>query len=173
MDREGALPDRCVACNRPAGGRRLRRKLYSSPLAWRIGALATPFVAMAVGLSLGLFLVAALFWPLVIVLMIAHTFVRKSFKVELGLCARHRGLRYLLLALSTACIFGVFAGIVGFRTGPAMAWLLLASTVALLVLAAVQSRTGAQAVDLKELTPEHAWLSGTGAEFRDALPELQ
>jgi hypothetical protein len=172
MDRAGTLPDRCVACNQPAGGYRLRRNLYSSPLAWKLGAFATPFAVMFLGLSLDVFWMAAAFWPLVIVLLIAHVFVRRSLKLEIGVCTRHRLLRYFLLALAIACMCGVGAGIIYLRTSYVAAWLLLGSILGLLVLIVLQSTLGAQAVKLKSLSAEHAWLSGTGEPFRSGLPEL-
>jgi len=172
MDRAGTLPDRCVACNAPAAGYRLRRTLYCSPLAWKLGAFATPFAVMFLGLSLEVFWMAAAFWPLVILLLIAHAFVRRSLKLELGVCTRHRLLRYFSLALAIACMCGVGAGIITFRTGYVAAWLLLGSILGLLVLIVLQSTLGAQAVKLKRLSDEHAWLAGTGEPFRGALPEL-
>jgi len=173
MDRASALPDRCVVCNAPAEGYRLSRKLYWSPLAWRAGALIAPFAAMALGLYLDVAILAMSFWPLVILLLITHTFVRKSLKLELGVCPRHRRLRNTFIALSTACIAGVFAGILSFQTGIVGIMILLGSVVGLLVLAVMQSYFGAQAIRLKELSPEHAWLARTGAAFRSELPELQ
>lgn len=172
MDREGALPDRCVTCNAPAGGRRLQRRLYRSPLAWRIGAFAAPFVALAAGVALNSEILMAAFWPLAILLAVAHLIVRRSLKLQLGVCARHRRLRILLIVLSVACMAGVFAGIFGYRELPAAPFVLLGSLLGLVVLAVVQSYAGAQAVRLAALSAEHAWLSGTGAAFRNGLPEL-
>lgn len=170
MDREGALPDRCVACNTPAGGRRLQRRLYRSPLAWRIGAFAAPFVAFAAGVALNSEVLMVAFWPLAILLAVAHLFVRRSLKLALGVCGHHRRLRYILIALSVACMSGVFAGIFTFRSaGP---FVLLGCLLGLVVLVVVQSYVGVQSVRLKELSPEHAWLSGTGDAFRSGLPEL-
>ena len=131
------------------------------------------FAVMFLGLWLDVFWLAAAFWPLVILLLVAHVFVRRSLKLELGVCTRHRFLRYLLLALAIACMCGVGAGIIYFRTGYVAAWLLLGSILGLLVLIVLQSTLGAQAVKLKSLSPEHAWLSGTGEPFRGALPELR
>ena len=166
MDRDGALPDRCIACNGEAGGYRLRRKLYYSSAAWRIGASLAPFLVLLAGAWLDLPYAALAFWPLVIVLVIANMFVRKSLKLEVGVCPRHRGLRRALIALSWLAIGGVFAGAF---VDP---WLLVAALGALLVLLALQSFTGVQPLRLSDLSREHAWLAGTGATFRNTLPEL-
>ena len=173
VDRTAALPDRCVVCNASASGYRLSGKLYWSPHAWRLGAVAAPFAATAFGIWLKVSLLVMSFWPLAIVLLIAHAFVRKSLKVELGVCPRHRRLRNILRALSIACLALAGASVPLFGETYTLAYLLLwASVAGLLALAIVQSYVGAQAIRLKELTAEHAWLSGTGAAFRGELPEL-
>jgi hypothetical protein len=172
MDREGALPDRCVACNAPAGGYRMRRKLYSSPLAWKIGAFAAPFVSLFVGVAVDSDWLMLAFWPLAILAAIAHLFIRRALRLEFGVCARHRRLRYALIALSVACMAGVFIGIFGFRAFPGAPLVLLGSLVGLLVLVVAQSYAGAQALALRGVSDEHAWLAGTGEPFRSALPEL-
>jgi hypothetical protein len=166
MDREGVLPDRCVACNQPAG-HRLRRRFYVSPLLWRLGAFAAPFVALVIGIATQTEVLIMAFWPIAIVLALAHLLVRRSLRLEYGICARHRRQRHLLIALSILCMLGVPAGIFGFRSiGPA---LLLGSLLGLLVLMIVQST---RALRLRSLTAQHAWLSGTGEPFRSRLPEL-
>jgi hypothetical protein len=173
IDRASALPDRCVACNEPAQSYRVKRTLYHSPLAWRIGAFVTPFAATLLGLWLNIDLLVVSFWPLVLLLLVANFFVRKSLKLQLGLCQRHRRLRGLLFALSALAICGVVAGIGAFYGGPLGPAILALSILALLGLALAQSFLGASAVRLKELDGEHAWLTGTGAAFRAGLPELQ
>jgi len=172
MDRTGTLPDRCVACNAAADGYRMRRKLYCSPLAWKIGAVAVPFVALFIGIGTSSELLMASFWPIAILAAIAHLFIRRSLRLEFGVCARHRRLRYALIALSIACMVGVFTGMFGFRAFPGAPLVLLGSLVGLLALVVVQSYAGAQALALRTLSDEHAWLSGTGAPFRSELPEL-
>ena len=166
MDRDGVLPDRCIACNGGAEGYRLRRKLYHSSAAWRIGASLTPFLVLLAGAWLELPYAALAFWPLAIILVIANFFVRKSLKLEVGVCPRHRELRYALIALSWTCFAGVFAGIFMHPL------VVVAAAAGLLVLLALQSFLGVQPLRLAELSREHAWLAGTGASFRNALPEL-
>ena len=172
MDRAGTLPDRCITCNAPAQGNRLRRKLYCSPAAWKIGASLAPFAALAAGVYLDVSLLAYSFWPLVVILIVANMVVRKSLKLEVGICPRHRDLRFTLIALSWTCIVGVFAGIFTLSGGATGAIILLGSLLALVVLVVVQSFVGAQAVSLKDVSPDYAWLAGTGEAFRSALPEL-
>jgi hypothetical protein len=172
MDRDGALPGRCVACNAPTDGYRLRRTLRCSPLAWRIGAFLAPFAVMFLGLYTQTPMLYEAFWPLVILLLIFHLVVRKSLKLQVGICARHRRIRIALISASWLCMLGVLAGIFSLHRGASGALLLLGAILALIVLATVQSFVGAQALRLKALSDEHAWLSGAGEPFRAELPEL-
>ena len=171
MDREGRLPERCVICNEPSQSR-VRRSLSWTPRAWRLVATAVPigfaFFALAIGPDL-----FALLVPLLVVLFIAGSFFRKSLKLELGVCPRHRRRWNALRWLSFTC-FAVFAGsfpMIG--ASPALAYrVMLGSAVALLGLGIAQSFLGLQSIRVRELSKEHAWLSGTGKRFRAALPEL-
>jgi len=173
MDRNGALPDRCVICNDAAGGKRVTQKLYWSPFAWKLFALSAPFVAITIGLMTETWWMAALFWPLVIVLVIANFFVRKSLRVELGLCERHRRIRSVLRVLSIACIVGLVASIWSIGSDYEYNYLLLWGSIGgILLLAVMQSFTGIRTLTLKELSDQHAWLARTGKPFRAALPEL-
>ena len=105
-----------------------------------------------------------------IALGIAHYFVRKKLALDLAACERHRRLRNILRALSIAALAGV---VVIFFNLTAELWtLLLAAAALLIVLAVVQGFVGVQAVSLKKLDTEYAWLGGTGKSFREALPEL-
>ena len=173
MDRAGALPDRCIVCNADAGGHRVTRKLYWSPLAWRLAAVATPFVVMGIGIINEIVVLAALFWPVVLVMMIAHTFVRKKLELEIGMCKVHQrwlaGVRWV----SALFILGVFASIALWRENPGLAGTLLLGSIGGMVVAGIaQGVAGVQAVALNRLDQKHAWLSGAGRRFRETLPEL-
>jgi hypothetical protein len=169
---QGALPDRCVVCNADARGARVGRKLYCSPLAWRLGAVAAPFVSLWLGVALDADLLIVSFWPLVVILLVANFFVRKSLEVELGICARHRKLRGALTVASLlsmgAVLFGIFASL---STGTG--WTaLLGGAAGLFAFAIAERFIGVQAVSLRKLSDEDAWLGGTGKAFREALPGL-
>ncbi|MGH8732516.1 MAG: hypothetical protein ACREVB_02415, partial [Burkholderiales bacterium] len=115
----------------------------------------------------------ALFWPLVIVLMIAHTFVRKRLDLEMGMCRRHQRWLIAARASSIACAAGVLASITLWNVDADLAALLLLGSICGMVLVAVtQGLAGVQAVALQRIGKDHAWLAGTGKAFRAALPEL-
>ena len=171
VERAAALPPRCVVCNLPAETR-VKRRLYTSPLAWRLGAFATPFVLMWLGLLLEATVLMALFWPSVIILLVAHMFVRKKFVVDAPICARHARMRNILMVLSLAFVVAVIALPFVWRSADGMISVLWACVAALVLLAIIQSIAGVQAMRLKRLSAEHAWLGGVGKPFREALPEI-
>jgi len=172
MDRSVALPDHCVVCNTAAQGYRLKRKFYYSPAAWKIGASLAPFLALLAGSLLEAPFLTMAFWPLVAIVAVANMFVRKSLRLEVAVCARHRALRRTFLTLSWVCVAGIVLGLFSLGEGPIAAFVLLGALGGLLILSVVQSYVGVQAVRLHELSRDYAWLTGTGEAFRGALPEL-
>ncbi|MEA3192352.1 MAG: hypothetical protein QOD26_685 [Betaproteobacteria bacterium] len=171
MDRAAALPDRCVICNEPAHSGRVKRKLYWTPTAWRVWTLAIVVVVIALGMWVLRPLLMA-FWPLVIVLVVVNMFIRKSLKLELGICPRHRRRRNILRGLSVACLLLVGSSFSIIGVNPTAAYVtLFFSAVALLALAGVQAFVGVQAIRLTELSPSHAWprasASRSAASFRN------
>jgi hypothetical protein len=172
MDRDGALPDRCVVCNEQASGKRIERTLYWSPAAWRTFSALAPFVLFAGGMLFSLPVLMMLFWPAVIVLGIAHYIVRRKLKLDFAVCQRHRRQRNLLAGLSLAAMAGMVAVFLNWSPTTATVVGLLTAVTIIIVLAVVQNYVGVQAVKLKKLDSQHAWLGGTGKSFREALPEL-
>jgi len=170
IDRDATLPARCIVCNQPAA-RRIARTLYYSPLGWRIGAFVAPFVILWLGLQTGELAFLVAFWPSVIILFIAHFFVRKKVRLELGACPRHWRVRLALQAVSVVATGLVFLALFNFHLDTSGRTLALAAG-AVIVLAVAQSYVGLQAVAAQRLTDEHAWLGRTGKPFREALPEL-
>jgi len=171
MGRESALPDRCVVCSAPANGYRVKRRLYWAPAAWTRTA---PFVPVAVFLA-GTFLrnpmLMMLVWPTAIVLYVTHLFVRKSFRLAVGLCARHRAIRHALLALSVGCIVVMALALFASGDYPHYARLLMGGSAGLFALLVAQRFTGVQRLALREWHPDYGWIAGTGSRFREALPE--
>jgi len=101
MHKNAVLPDRCVKCNQPAYGGRLKRSLsYHHPAV---------YVLILAGL-----------WVYIIVALI----LRHTAKIQIGICERHRRKRWNAIATSwllvicgiAAFVFGIF---LGDRPGPA------------------------------------------------------
>lgn len=174
MDRNEGLPDRCILCNAPAAGYRLRRKLHYSPVAWQICAFAAPVAAVALGRYLDNEMLLGSLLPLFVLVLIAHLFVRKALKVEFGICPRHRRLNNALITLSGVSLIAIAIAILFIieGAGGSAVSVLLGSLAALVALLGAQPYVSPQAIRLADLSPDHAWLLGTGAAFRNALPEL-
>src|SRR5262249_31752161 len=75
------VPDRCVKCNSPANGSRLRRRLYWHP----------PLVYLLILVNLLLYVIVALV-------------IRKRAVIDIGICAVHRQRRIIIIALSWSSI---------------------------------------------------------------------
>jgi hypothetical protein len=174
MERSGRLPDRCVTCNRPAAAYRLARKFYWTPPIWRVASIAAPLLALAAGIALQSPMLLALFWPLVLVLMLANAFVRKKLALELGLCPLHRRVRATMIGVSLLALTATIAALAFYVVGyAALSPLVFLSSIgATLLLALIQVFAGVPRVSLRKLNAENAWLAGTGRAFREALPEL-
>ena len=157
MHKQAVLPDRCIKCNQPAGGRRLKRKLYWHHPAWYLLIL----------ISLWIYIIAALI-------------VRRSAKIEIGLCEIHRRKRWRAIAISW--LF-VLIGILGIVVGAVMSdapvnapqWpgpvLLLAS--ALLFLAgALWAAIVVPPIVPQKIDADYVWLKRIGPEFLAQFPPV-
>jgi hypothetical protein len=170
MDRNAALPERCVVCNE-AASKWVGRTLYWSPAPWRVFCWVAPVALLVVGSTLRIPLLLVSFWPTVIVLGIASYVIRKKVKLELGACERHYNLRTLLQVLSIVTFLAALLVFGRLLSAESSMTLLAIVIVAAAGLAFAQRLLGVQKVSLSRLDPDHAWLAGTGKAFRDALPE--
>ena len=144
---ETPFPDRCVKCNAPANGFRLKRVLY-----WQHPAYL-------------LLLLCNLLILLVVVLI-----VRKKAILHIGLCEAHRHQRKVALAVGWT---GFLAGVAMIVASVAAdsGWLALAGAVILLtgaIWGAVKGRTIAATKIDKE---KNVWVSGVNPGWLNELPE--
>ena len=148
IEKGASLPDRCVKCNAPANGYRLRRKLT-----WHHPALAL------------LVLVSALIY--VIVAMV----VRKSAEVDIGLCATHVAKRKtaILIAwgLGLGGLLGLFAGVAA-DEGLVIAVGVLTSLVGI-----IWGIVGARVVFPKKIDDHYVWLKGVTPSYLGDLPPMR
>lgn len=140
------LPDRCVKCNAPAPGGRMKRKL-----SWHHPAL---YLTIFLGL---------------LIYVILAVSVSKRATVIASLCAAHRSRRKRDILISWAL---VIFGLVGFGTGIAneSGWIGLVGGVAFftgMIYAIVTTRMLAA----KRIDKEHAWMTGCCPEFLADFPE--
>lgn len=141
------LPDRCIKCNEPAWGYKLRRVLYWHRPAWY-----------------WLILVSILVYAIVAMI------VRKKATLEVGLCSSHRRRRYYTLALGCLAVFGGMGGCLAYAQESDWAVYLgfVLPTVGI-VIAAI----GNQVVSAAEIDDHYVRLKGVGGDFLAPLPDFR
>lgn len=141
------LPDRCVKCNAPSDGIRLKRRLYWHPPALYI-LLISPLIYIIVA-----------------------SIISKRATLEIGLCALHRARRRWVLGVAWfAAFWGIYAGfawIVGDGENPA----LLGGCLILILGGLIGGISGTRMVSAAKIDGEFIRLRGTGPDYREALPE--
>lgn len=143
---ETIFPDRCVKCNAPANGFRLKRTLY-----W-----AHPLYLLLLFCNL-------------LILLIVYLIVRKKAVVHIGLCDAHRTKRKLGIAIawsSFALGLLMFIGGIGFSYG----WVCGCGFL-LLLAGPITGVLMARTVAATKIDKEYVWLSGCHKDFLANLPE--
>jgi hypothetical protein len=143
---EAVLPDRCVKCNEPTHGQRLKRQLYWHPPAFY-----------------ALILINLLVYVLVAVI------VRKRARLDIGLCERHRQRRvWVILSSWVSVLGGVVLAIYGFTNNLEVlgAFASLAAIVGGITGGVLGPQIAAAKID-----KEYVWVKGVCHEYLDTLPE--
>jgi len=146
--RKGAvLPDRCVKCNAPAEGYRLKRNL-----SWHQPAI---YLTILAG---------------ILIYVIIAIIVQQKARVDIGLCVHHRSRRRLAIAIAWGLFLGgllalyLSAMIKPFQ--PAIMWTGWVMVLASPFVGLFASRT----VWAKRIDPYFAWLKGVSREYLAELP---
>lgn len=140
MRKDAVLPDRCVKCNAPAEGQRLRRNLSWHPSGWYILLL----------ISIPIYVIAALI-------------VRKTAKIEIGLCAGHKSRRRRAIAVGwVLSLAGI--GLIVYGLSAEIGWALLIG-VGLLLGGLIYGLVGAQTVVPTRIDQHHVWLKKVHPAF--------
>jgi hypothetical protein len=140
------FPDRCVKCNAPANGFRLKRVLYWQHPAYLLLLLCN-----------------------VLILLIVILIVRKKAVVHIGLCELQRARRKQALIVSwSGCLSGIILLIVGAGLQSGKAALIGAG---LFLVGAVFGLVRGRTVAAAKITKENVWVSGVTGEFLETLPE--
>ncbi len=144
---ETPFPDRCIKCNAPANGFRLKRVLYWQHPAYYLLILCN-----------------------LLVLIIVVLIVRKKAVLHVGVCAKHRAQRKLALLIGwIGTLGGIALAIVGgvtFESG----WAVLAG-ILLFIGAAIYSGLRAPMGSAAKITKENVWVRGVHRDFLADLPE--
>lgn len=140
---DSEFPDRCVKCNQPAEGYRLKRKLAWHPPAWY-----------------------ALILLNILLYAIVATVVQKKSELRVGLCETHRKRRVASIAIGlTLPLLGV-AGCSMNMQDPSFIWLgILGLLIGMIVLVAGTSILTAESID-----ESYARIRGASPAFLAALP---
>jgi hypothetical protein len=146
MRSETPLPDRCVRCNAPANGYRLKRKLYWHP----------PGYYLLIFVGLLIYLIIALC-------------VRKKALVHVGLCEKHRAQRKWIIAGSWLAVLLGFVMMIGGLSEDSGAVSL--SGVVLLLVGVVFGILKGPVVSVVKIDNEFVWLKGPGEDYLAQMPE--
>ncbi|TWT38225.1 hypothetical protein KOR34_31940 [Posidoniimonas corsicana] len=139
------FPDRCVKCNEPALGYKLRRDL-----AWH-----SPMIYLLLLLNILIYLVVAMA-------------VRRKATVLVGLCPEHRSRRRWWQVVCTVLGVSAVAGLVA--AAVLESGLLAIASVVLFVPTIVAAIITTPVVSAGCITDRHAEVRGCGREFLQALP---
>ena len=143
---ETALPDRCVRCNAPANGFRLKRNLYWHP----------PLYYLLILINILVYAIVALC-------------IRKKAVIHIGLCETHRAQRKWFIAGSwLAALLGLILLIAGIAENGGY---LILFGIILLLGAAICGAAKGPVVSPAKIDREFVWVKGVGQSFLADLPE--
>lgn len=148
MHKQAVLPDRCVKCNAPADGYRLKRSLSWHQPAWFLLILVSLLIYVIVALC-----------------------IRKTAKIHIGLCDEHRARRRWMIVGAWLMFFASIAAIV-VAVANDLPMLALASLVLFLgslIWAVIISNI----VGTKKIDDHYVWLKRVHAEYLSQLPPVQ
>jgi hypothetical protein len=146
MSKGAALPDRCIKCNQPAHGLRLKRKLT-----WHHPAIFL------------LILVAVLIYLIVALIL------RKRATVEIGLCERHLAKRRRNILITWLLFLLGVAGFIMAAVAEDGAYLLIGAI--LLLGAIVYGLLAVRVVAPSKIDDKFVWLRGVNKDYLNQLPQ--
>ena len=146
MGQDAELPDRCVKCNAPANGGKLRRNLY-----WH-----HPALYLLIFLNLLIYLIVALI-------------VRKRAKISVGTCEKHRSSRARAIAAAwIMVVVGIGMTVAGFSAP--IGWLAFVGILVILA-GAIYGAVRSRIVTARRIDKEHVWLNGVCGPYLEDLPD--
>ena len=138
LTRDASLPDRCIKCNEPANGFRLKRHLHWHPSPYFI-LIVSPLIYIVVALC-----------------------VRKSARVEVGLCEQHRRHREKwMIICSVTAVAAIATMVMGFLNSGSYGVL----GFFILAFAAIAAVVTGRLIAATRIDKEYVWLKGCGREY--------
>jgi hypothetical protein len=149
MQRDAELPERCIKCNAPTTGYKLKRNLYWHP----------PLLYLTIFIS-------------ILVYAIIAVIVRKKATVFVGLCPRHRTSCLRDQWIAGGLFMGSVALMVGgfSATDPRYVGAGLLGILGVLI-SMLYALAVARTVWASRIDETHVWLKGVCADFLAGLPE--
>jgi GYF domain 2 len=146
---ETPFPDRCVKCNAPANGYRLKRVLYWQHPAYYLLLLCNLLILIIVVLA-----------------------VRKKAVLHIGLCAKHQAARKQALLIGRlGAIVGVIVGLAAFALPPNFIVPICISGFLVALGFLIYLGVKGPMVSPAKITKENVWLNGVSRDFLADLPE--
>jgi hypothetical protein len=145
VSKGASLPDRCVKCNSPAYGVRLKRKL-----SWHHPAL---YILIFIAL---------------LVYLIVAMILRKTATVEIGLCEQHAAKRRKAVVVTWLLVLVGVLGIVGSIVAEDGTYALIGFL--LLIAGIIYGIVVARVVAPSRIDDRFVWLKGVNKDYLNALP---
>ena len=146
MRKDAALPDRCVKCNAPANGRRLKRNLSWHYPAWYLLVLISPLIYIIVALC-----------------------IRKTAKIHVGICKRHLSRRRIGIAAAWLLLPVAIATF--FLTTEQRAWPIILGSL-LILLSPIVGLVASRVVTPKKIDDYYVWLTSVNPDYLAQLPPV-
>lgn len=153
---DSELPDRCMKCNAPAGGYRLKKKLSWHPSGYYILLVFNVLIYLVVALI-----------------------VRKTAKVRFPLCPKHRSRRRWAIALGWLLGLGSFPVMIGLAVASSnakgqgsdtLAVVSIITGIGMIVAGLVIGFQGAKVATTSKIDKQYVYLTNVGREFVASLP---
>ena len=149
LRKDAELPDRCIACNEPAEGRRWTQKFY-----WH-----SPVFYL-------LIIVNILIYVLVAVI------VRKSAQLSLGICERHQRQRTTALIVGwTTFALAILGFVIATQLRDATVAVAIIASLALFFVGILYAIFRRQLVSPKRIDKNFVWLKGVNLDYVVEYPE--
>lgn len=143
---ETTFPDRCIKCNAPANGFRLRRVLYWMHPLWLLLILIN-----------------------VLILLIVYLIIRKKAILHIGVCETHQVRRKRGLIVGWSSFLAGLALII-YGAFMSSGWTALAG-VLLVFIGGISGAVLARLVTPTKINKENVWITGCHPEFLNQFPE--
>lgn len=160
VHKQAMLPDRCVKCNRPAHGGRLKCRLLD----------LHPSFALFVAAGAPIYILIYVAWALI---------KKRAASIEVGLCEIHRRKRRNSMFLSAICMsLGVGMFVMAFISRDVMGApiifceMIFIGGVVALVVGCFSAATVVQTVESERIDAEYVWLKKVDPSFLAELPDF-